>query len=80
MCIRDRDGADAHAVEGLALKVLVAHQGRAVVHDELGVLQANKGHKQADAHADSGFQGHGDGVEDALTDVGQAQHLSLIHI
>ena len=69
-----QDGTHAHAVEGLAFEVLVGDQRRVAVHDQLGVLQADKGHEQADAHADRALQGHGDGVEDALTHIGQGQH------
>ena len=68
------DGAHAHRGEGLALEVLVGDEGGVAVDDELCVLQADKGNEQADAHADCALEGHGDGVEDALTDVGQAQH------
>ena len=68
------DGAHAHRGEGLALEVLVGDEGGIAVDDELCVLQADKGNEQADAHADCALEGHGDGVEDALTDVGQAQH------
>ena len=68
-----QDGTHAHAVEGLAFEVLVGDQRRVAVHDQLGVLQADKGHERADAHADRALQGHGDGVEDALTHIGQGQ-------
>ena len=61
-------------MEGLAFEVLVGDQRRVAVHDQLGVLQADKGNEQADAHADRALQGHGDGVEDALTHIGQGQH------
>ena len=71
---QSEDGAHAHRGEGLALKVLVGDEGGVAVDDELGILQAHEGHEQADAHADSALEGHGDGVEDALTHVGQAQH------
>ena len=54
--------------------MLVGDEGGVAVDDELCVLQADKGNEQADAHADCALEGHGDGVEDALTDVGQAQH------
>lgn len=68
-----QDGAHTHAVEGFALKALVGQQSGVTVDDELGVLQAHKSDKQADAHADSGFEGGGDGVEERLPDVGQGQ-------
>src|SRR5699024_10482256 len=70
---QSQDGADAHAVEGLALKALVGQQGRIAVDDQLGVLQAHKGDEEADAHADGGFEGGGDGVENGLPHVGQGQ-------
>ena len=57
--MRGQDGTHAHAVEGLAFEVLVGDQRRVAVHDQLGVLQADKGHEQADAHADRALQGHG---------------------
>ena len=60
-------------MEGCALEVLVGDQRRIAVDDQLGVLQADKGHEQADAHADGALQGHGNGVEDALAHVGQGQ-------
>ena len=61
-------------MEGFALEVLVGQQGGIAVDDELGVLQTDKGNKQANAHADSGFQRQGDGVEDGLAHIGQGQH------
>ena len=60
-------------MEGCALEVLVGDQCGITVDDQLGVLQADKGHKQADAHADGALQGHGNGIEDALAHVGQGQ-------
>ena len=69
-----QQGADADAVEGLALEVLVGQQRGVAVDDELGVLQADEGDEQADADADRRFQGQGDGVEDGLAHIGQGQH------
>jgi len=65
--------ADADAVEGFALKMLVGQQGGIAVDDELSVLQADERDEQADADTDGGFQRHGDGVEDGLTHIGQGQ-------
>ena len=61
-------------MERLTLEVLVGDEGGIAVDDELGVLQADECHEQADADADSALQRHGDGVEDGLTHVGQAQN------
>ena len=61
-------------MEGLALEVLIGNKGGIAVHDQLCVLQADECNEQADAHADSALQGHGDGIEDGLTHIGQAQH------
>ena len=69
-----QDGAHANAVEGLALEVLVGDQGGIAVDDQLCVLQTDESNEQADAHADGAFQGHGNGVEDALTHIGERQH------
>ena len=69
-----KDRAHAHAGEGLALEVLVGDQGGVAVDDQLGVLQADESYEQADAHADRALQGHGNGVEDALTHIGHGQH------
>ena len=60
-------------MEGCALEVLVGDQRGIAVDDQLGVLQADKGHEQANAHADGALQGHGNGVEDALAHIGQGQ-------
>ena len=68
------DRTHADAVEGLALEVLIGNKGGIAVHDQLCVLQADESNEQTDAHADSALQGHGDGVEDGLTHIGQAQH------
>ena len=69
-----KDRAHAHAGEGLALEVLVGNEGGIAVDDQLCVLQTDESNEQADAHADGALQGHGNGVEDALTDIGEGQH------
>src|SRR5699024_8245833 len=69
-----QNGTDTYAVEGFALEALVGQQGRITVDDELGVLQAHKGDKQTNAHADSRFEGCRDSVENGFPDVGQGQH------
>jgi hypothetical protein len=69
-----QDRADAHAVEGFALEALVGQQRRIAVDDELGILQAHKGDEQTDTHADSGFKGRRNGVEDGFPDAGEGQH------
>ena len=61
-------------MEGLALEVLIGDEGGIAVHDQLCVLQADESNEQTDAHADSALQGHGNGIEDGLTHIGQAQH------
>ena len=71
---QSQQSTDANAVEGFALEVLVRSAGGIAVDDELCVLQADKGNKQANAHADSGFQRQGDSVEDGLAHIGQGQH------
>ena len=69
-----QNGTHAYAGEGVALEVLVGDEGGIAVDDQLCVLQANESNEQADAHADGALQGHGDGIEDALTDIGEGQH------
>ena len=71
---QSEDRTHADAVEGLTLKVLIGDKGGIAVHDQLCVLKADESNEQADAHADSALQGHGDGIEDGLTHIGQAQH------
>ena len=43
------------------------------VHGQTGVLKADEGDEQADAHRHAPLQGEGDGVEDGLAHVGQGQ-------
>ena len=69
-----QNGTHAYAGEGVALEVLVGDEGGIAVDDQLCVLQTNESNEQADAHADGALQGHGDGIEDALTDIGEGQH------
>ena len=66
-----QQGTDAGGVEVVG-EAGDGHQGGGV-HAQAGVLQADEGDEQADAHAHAPLQVQGDGVEDGLTDIGHGQ-------
>lgn len=68
---QSQNSAHAHAVEGCALEVPVGDQRGIVVDDQLGVLQADKGHKQVDARQRRRSGQWGIYIEDALAHIGQ---------
>ena len=64
--------ADARGGEILP-EIHQLHQRRAA-HAQSGVLQADEGDEQSDAHGHAPLQAQRNGVKDGLPDVGQGQH------